>query len=72
MAAKADVALQSTLREAAQEEMDAYMAEIAELLKLLTDKSAKLSQSSAMHSEWAHKLSRVKAKTRPEQPLRMT
>lgn len=50
-AAEPDVALHSTLWEAALEEMGTHRAEVAELQEQLTANSAKLSQMSTKHSK---------------------
>lgn len=59
--AEAYVTLQSSLWEAALEEMNAHTVEIAELQEQLTAKSAELSELLAKNSELSAGISRVKA-----------
>lgn len=58
-AAEADIALQSTLREAAREKMDTHTAEITKLQGKLTAKGAVLCHLSAKNRELTKKLNHV-------------
>lgn len=61
MAYEANVAVQSTLREAAREDVDICMAEIAKLQERLAAKSAELSRLLAMNSGLTDELTRSKS-----------
>lgn len=58
--AKADVALQSSLRETTLQEKNAHTTEIAELQEQLTAKSTKLYELCAKNGKLADELSRIK------------
>lgn len=60
-AAEAEVALLSTLLEAAREDMNTHTAEPSELQKQVAAKSAELLQLSAKHNKLTDELSRVES-----------
>lgn len=66
---EADVALQSTPREAALEEKDTHTAEIAKLQVQLAARGAEVSQLSAKHSEPTNDMNRAKAQIAAESTM---